>query len=95
MENFETAVRAVIWGLLMCSIAQRGRGDEHMILLMARFKIGDRVRREMSSGAGFTSIGTIVVVIPNHHQLEIFDEYEVDFGANGILVAYDNQLNAA
>ncbi len=62
---------------------------------MARFKIGDRVRREMSSGADYISTGTIVFVIPNHHQLEIFDEYEVDFGANEILVAYDNQLKAA
>jgi hypothetical protein len=62
---------------------------------MARFNTGDRVRRQMSPAADYVSIGTILVVIPNYHQLEIFDEYEVDFGANGILIAYDNQLEAA
>ena len=49
----------------------------------------------MSPGADYVSIGTITVVIPNHHQLQIFDEYEVDFGANGILIAYAYQLKAA
>jgi hypothetical protein len=62
---------------------------------MAHFNTGDRVRRQMSPAAEYVSIGTIVVVIPNHHQLQIFDEYEVDFGANGILITYDNQLEAA
>ena len=62
---------------------------------MARFNTGDRVRRQMSPGPDYVSIGTIIVVIPNHHQLQIFDEYEVDFGANGILIAYDCQLKAA
>jgi hypothetical protein len=59
---------------------------------MARFNVGDLVRREMSPGADYVAIGTIIAVIPNHHQLQIFDEYEVDFAANGILIAYDNQL---
>jgi len=62
---------------------------------MARFKIGDSVRREMRPEADYVALGTILVVVPNHHQLEIFDEYEVDFGANGILIAYDSQLQAA
>ena len=79
----------------MCSIAQRGSDAERTIVLMARFNTGDRVGRQMSPGADYVSIGTIIVVIPNHHQLQIFDEYEVDFGANGILIAYDNQLKAA
>jgi hypothetical protein len=62
---------------------------------MARFNIGDSVRREMRPEADYVALGTIVVVVPNHHQLQIFDEYEVDFGANGILIAYDSQLQAA
>jgi hypothetical protein len=61
---------------------------------MARFNIGDRVRRQMSPEADYVALGTILVVVPNHHQLQIFDEYEVDFGANGILIAYDSQLEA-
>jgi len=61
---------------------------------MARFKIADSVRREMSPEAGYVALGTIFAVIPNQHQLQIFDEYEVDFGANGILIAYDSQLEA-
>jgi len=78
-----------------CSIAQRGSDAERTIVIMARFNTGDRVRRQMSPGADYVSIGTIIVVIPNHHQLQIFDEYEVDFGANGILIAYDCQLKSA
>jgi hypothetical protein len=62
---------------------------------MPRFKIGDSVRRETSPQADYVALGTIVVVLPNHHQLQIFDEYEVDFGSNGILIAYDSQLKAA
>jgi hypothetical protein len=61
---------------------------------MARFNVGDLVRRETSPSPGYVAVGTIVVVIPNHHQLQKFDEYEVDFGANGILIAYDNQLKS-
>jgi hypothetical protein len=62
---------------------------------MARFKVGDSVRREMRPEAGYVPLGTIFAVIPNHHQLQIFDEYEVDFGTNGILIAYDSQLEDA
>jgi len=62
---------------------------------MARFKVGDSVRREMTPEPGYVALGTIFAVIPNHHHLQIFDEYEVDFGANGILIAYDSQLQAA
>ena len=60
---------------------------------MARFNVGDLVRRKVSPGTDYVAIGTIIVVIPNRHQLQIFDEYEVDFGANGVLIAYDHQLN--
>jgi hypothetical protein len=62
---------------------------------MPRFKIGDSVRREIRPEAGYVALGTIFAVIPNDHHLQIFDEYEVDFGANGILIAYDSQLQAA
>jgi hypothetical protein len=61
---------------------------------MARFNVGDLVRREVSPGTGYMALGTIIVVIPNSHQLQIFDEYEVDFGANGVLIAYDHQLKS-
>ena len=61
---------------------------------MARFQIGDRVRRA-ASVKEYILAGTVVRVIENHHHLQIFDEYEVDFGANGVLIAFDNQLEAA
>ena len=49
----------------------------------------------MSTAADYVAIGTITPVIANQHALEIFGEYEVDFGANGTLIAYDNQLKSA
>jgi hypothetical protein len=75
----------------MYPIAQRGT-DEQRNILMVRFRIGDCVCREMRPEAGYVAL---LVVVPNQHQLQIFDEYEVDFGANGILIAYDSQLQAA
>jgi hypothetical protein len=36
-----------------------------------------------------------LVILLNRRQLQVFDEYEVDFGTNGILIAYDSQLQAA
>ena len=62
---------------------------------MARFLIGDRVRRAAPPGNEYVLAGIVVRVLVNHHHLQIFDEYEVDFGANGILIAFDNQLEAA
>jgi len=61
---------------------------------MARFKVGDCVRRESSHAPDYVSIGTITAVIPNQHGLDLFHEYEVDFGAAGILIAYDAQLES-
>jgi hypothetical protein len=62
---------------------------------MPRFKLGDRVRREMASAPGYVRIGTVTAVIANEHELQIFDQYEVDFDTNGVLIAYDTQLEAA
>jgi hypothetical protein len=62
---------------------------------MARFQVGDRVRRAAAPGKENVLAGKIISVIANHHHLQIFDEYEVDFGANGVLIAFDNQLEAA
>lgn len=62
---------------------------------MARFQIGDRVRRAAPLVKEYILAGIVVRVIENHHHLQIFDEYEVDFGANGVLIAFDNQLEAA
>ena len=62
---------------------------------MARFQIGDRVRRAAPPGKEYVLAGMVVRVIENNHHLQIFDEYEVDFGAKGVLVAFDNQLEAA
>lgn len=62
---------------------------------MARFKVGDRVRRESTPDPRHVTVGTVNAVIPNQHGLELFDEYEVDFGVAGILIAYDTQLKAA
>ena len=41
----------------------------------------------MRPEAVYVALGTILIVVSNYHQLQIFDEYEVDFGANGILIA--------
>ena len=62
---------------------------------MARFQVSDRVRRATVPGTEYVSVGIVVRVIANCHQLQIFEEYEVDFGADGILIAFDNQLHAA
>ena len=62
---------------------------------MARFKVGDRVRRAVVAGTDNVSTGLIVEVIANFHHQQIFDEYAVDFGANGVLIAYDHQIEAA
>jgi hypothetical protein len=62
---------------------------------MARFQVGDRVRRAAPPGREYVLAGIVVRVIENHHHLQIFDEYEVDFDANGVLMAFDNQLDAA
>lgn len=68
-------------------------GTEYPIV--ARFKVGDCVRRESTPDPKYVTLGTINAVIPNQHGLELFDEYEVDFGVAGILIAYDAQLKAA
>ena len=62
---------------------------------MARFQIGDRVRRAAPPGKEYLLAGIVVRIIANHHHLQMFDEYEVDFGAKGVLIAFDNQLEAA
>ena len=62
---------------------------------MARFQIGDRVRTTSPPGKEYALAGMVVRVIANHHHLQIFDEYEVDFGTHGVLIAFDNQLEAA
>lgn len=50
---------------------------------MARFKVGDCVRRESTPDPKHVTIGTVSAVIPNQHGLELFGEYEVDFGLPG------------
>lgn len=62
---------------------------------MARFQIGDRVRRAAPPGKEYVLSGIVVRVITNDHHLQIFDEYEVDFDGNGVFIAFDNQLEAA
>ena len=62
---------------------------------MSKFRSGERVRRELVEAAGYVRIATIVAVISNEHDLHIFDQYEVDFGEDGILIAYETQLEAA
>jgi len=62
---------------------------------MARFKVGDRVRRVVLPPTKYVPIGVVVDVLVNHHHLQIFDEYAVDFGTNGVLLAFDHQLEVA
>jgi len=49
----------------------------------------------MVPGTDFAPNGIVVEIIANDHQLQMFDEYAVDFGASGVLIAFDNQLEAA
>jgi hypothetical protein len=62
---------------------------------MKRFMVGDRVRRKVVFGTDDVPTGIIFEIIANDHQLQMFDEYAVDFGASGVLIAFDNQLEAA
>ena len=62
---------------------------------MAKFNSGDRVRREPGNAGSYVQTGTIVAVLANAHGLTLFDQYEVDFGENGVLIAYESQLTAA
>ena len=62
---------------------------------MPKFKSGDRVRREHANIDSYVQTGTIIAVLANEHGLDLSDQYEVDFGANGVLIAYETQLTAA
>ena len=61
---------------------------------MARFKVGDRVRRVVVPGTEYVPTGIVVEVMVNHHHLQMFDEYAVEFGTNGVLIAFDSLLEA-
>jgi len=58
---------------------------------MPNFKIGDRVERIGPLVPEYMRNGTVVRVIPNAYGLELFTEYEVDFG-DRIVKFYQTEL---
>jgi len=62
---------------------------------MPRFKVGDRVVRIGTLVPEYMREGTIVRVIPNDQGLDLFNEYEVNFGNQVIALLYESQLQLA
>jgi hypothetical protein len=62
---------------------------------MLKFKVGDRVERIGLFVAEYMRSGVITRVIPNNQGVELFNEYEVNFGKQLIAVFYETQLRLA
>jgi len=59
---------------------------------MPRFAVGDHVERIGSLVPEYMRSGVIIRVIPNDQGLDMFNEYEVNFGNQVIAIIYENQL---
>jgi hypothetical protein len=59
---------------------------------MPKFKVGDRVERIGSLVPEWMQNGVILRVIPNDQGLDLFNEYEVNFGNQVIAIFYESQL---
>jgi hypothetical protein len=62
---------------------------------MPRFKVGDHVERIGSLVPEWMRSGVILRVIPNNQGLDLFNEYEVNFGDQVIAIFYETQLRLA
>jgi hypothetical protein len=62
---------------------------------MPRFKVGDHVERIGSLVPEWMRSGVVPRVIPNNQGLDLFNEYEVNFGNQVIAIFYETQLRLA
>jgi hypothetical protein len=62
---------------------------------MPKFAVGDYVERIGSLVPEYMRSGVIIRVIPNDQGLDLFNEYEVNFGNQVIAIFYENQLRLA
>jgi hypothetical protein len=61
---------------------------------MPKFAVGDYVERIGSLVPEYMRSGVIIRVIPNDQGLDLFNEYEVNFG-QVIAIFYETQLRMA
>jgi hypothetical protein len=59
---------------------------------MPKFAVGDYVERIGSLVPEYMRSGVITRVIPNDQGLDLFNEYEVNFGNQVIAIFYEAQL---
>jgi hypothetical protein len=59
---------------------------------MPKFNVGDRVERVGSLIPQYMQIGIITRIILNEDGVEMFTEYEVNFGNHLIALFYETQL---
>ena len=59
---------------------------------MPKFAVGDYVERIGSLVPEYMRRGVISRVIPNDQGLNLFNEYEVNFGNHVIAIFYETQL---
>jgi hypothetical protein len=62
---------------------------------MPKFAVGDYVERIGSLVPEYMRSGVIIRVIPNDQGLDLFNEYEVNFGNQVIAIFYETQLQLA
>ena len=62
---------------------------------MPKFAVGDYVERIGSLVPEYMRSDVIIRVIPNDQGLDLFNEYEVNFGDQVIAIFYQTQLRLA
>ena len=59
---------------------------------MPKFAVGDYVERIGSLVPEYMRNGVVIRLIPNDQGLDLFNEYEVNFGNQVIAIFYETQL---
>ena len=62
---------------------------------MPKFAVGDYVERIGSLVPEYMRNGVVIRLIPNDQGLDLFNEYEVNFGNQVIAIFYETQLRMA
>jgi len=62
---------------------------------MPKFAVGDYVERIGSLVPEYMRNGVVIRLIPNDQGLDLFNEYEVNFGNQVIAIFYETQLRLA
>jgi len=62
---------------------------------MPKFAVGDYVERIGSLVPEYMRNGVVILLIPNDQGLDLFNEYEVNFGNQVIAIFYETQLRLA